>query len=620
MAEVCERIRAAIAAGRRITVHGDYDVDGVCSTAILVARAARARRRLRLADPRAPGGRLRAHRGDGRAARRARHRAAGHGRLRDRLGRRRSRPRAPPGIEVIVTDHHQPGERAARRARSCIPRLGGYPFAELCATGVAYKLAVALRGRRGGRGASSTWSRWRRSPTSSRCGARTAPWSAAGSRTRRGARRPGLRALIAGSLAGARAPRRGRPRLPPRAADQRRRAALPRRRRGRADADRRIRRGPTEIAAELDRANHERREVEREVLAAAERGRGELPDGARARRAGLVLAGRGLAPGRGRDRRLAAGRAPLPAGGPDRARRRRAAAAARAAASPASTCSRACGPATSTWSATAATAPPPGSRSRPGEARGASARPSPSTRRRCSPTRPSRPAEIVDAVVGGESLGHDVAEQLARLAPFGKGNPGVRLLVPAARVSDVRPMGEGDTPRALQAQQRPRRRARGRLRRQRLARPRDRRGAGRRLGEARAQPVERRGRAAGRARRGLSARGRRGAGRRRASGSGTRSSGAATSSSSGSRSATGRRRRSPALAGARGRARARPRRSRRSPRWPPAARRCWRCAPTRFAAGSWSSAPRARRASAAASWRSSRPGCRTRRSRRRRRA
>jgi single-stranded-DNA-specific exonuclease len=47
-------------------------------------------------------------------------------------------------------------------------------------------------------------------------------------------------------------------------------------------------------------------------------------------------------------------------------------------------------------------------------------------------------------VVGGESLGHDVAEQLERLAPFGIGNPGVRLLVPSARVCDVRPMGEGD--------------------------------------------------------------------------------------------------------------------------------------------------------------------------------
>jgi single-stranded-DNA-specific exonuclease len=52
--------------------------------------------------------------------------------------------------------------------------------------------------------------------------------------------------------------------------------------------------------------------------------------------------------------------------------------------------------------------------------------------------------EAVDAVVGGESLGHDVAEQLTRLGPFGLGNPGVRLLVPGARLSDVRPMGEGD--------------------------------------------------------------------------------------------------------------------------------------------------------------------------------
>ena len=29
-----ERIRAAIEAGRRICVHGDYDVDGICATAL----------------------------------------------------------------------------------------------------------------------------------------------------------------------------------------------------------------------------------------------------------------------------------------------------------------------------------------------------------------------------------------------------------------------------------------------------------------------------------------------------------------------------------------------------------------------------------------------------------
>ena len=46
-------------------------------------------------------------------------------------------------------------------------------------------------------------------------------------------------------------------------------------------------------------------------------------------------------------------------------------------------------------------------------------------------------------MVGGAALGLDLAEELGRLAPFGMGNPGVRLLVPSARVSDVRTMGEG---------------------------------------------------------------------------------------------------------------------------------------------------------------------------------
>ena len=41
------------------------------------------------------------------------------------------------------------------------------------------------------------------------------------------------------------------------------------------------------------------------------------------------------------------------------------------------------------------------------------------------------------------SLGLDLAEELRQLAPFGMGNPGVRLMVPSARVRDVRTMGEG---------------------------------------------------------------------------------------------------------------------------------------------------------------------------------
>jgi single-stranded-DNA-specific exonuclease len=49
----------------------------------------------------------------------------------------------------------------------------------------------------------------------------------------------------------------------------------------------------------------------------------------------------------------------------------------------------------------------------------------------------------IDAVVAGGELGTDLAEDLERLAPFGQGNPEPVLLVPAARLLDPRPMGEG---------------------------------------------------------------------------------------------------------------------------------------------------------------------------------
>ena len=51
--------------------------------------------------------------------------------------------------------------------------------------------------------------------------------------------------------------------------------------------------------------------------------------------------------------------------------------------------------------------------------------------------------ERVDAVVGGDELGMTLAEELQRLAPFGRGNPGVSLLVADATFHDGRPMGEG---------------------------------------------------------------------------------------------------------------------------------------------------------------------------------
>ena len=52
------------------------------------------------------------------------------------------------------------------------------------------------------------------------------------------------------------------------------------------------------------------------------------------------------------------------------------------------------------------------------------------------------PVQDVDAVVPGTALGLPLAEELRTLAPFGHGNPEPTLLVPAARVTDVRPMGD----------------------------------------------------------------------------------------------------------------------------------------------------------------------------------
>ena len=53
------------------------------------------------------------------------------------------------------------------------------------------------------------------------------------------------------------------------------------------------------------------------------------------------------------------------------------------------------------------------------------------------------PVERVDAIVSGTELGLDLAEELRRLEPCGMGNPAPRLLVPGARFEDVRTMGEG---------------------------------------------------------------------------------------------------------------------------------------------------------------------------------
>ena len=143
MREACDAIRETIAAGRRICVHGDYDVDGICATALAVLRAARPRRRRRLAPPEPLRGGLRR-----RAARRSNGsptRAAGFS-SRWTAGSPpspRSRPPRRAGSSVVVTDHHRPGRDAAGLP-VVAPRPSDYPFPELCGTGVVWKLLQAL--------------------------------------------------------------------------------------------------------------------------------------------------------------------------------------------------------------------------------------------------------------------------------------------------------------------------------------------------------------------------------------------------------------------------------------------------------------------------------------------
>ena len=142
MAVAVDRIRAAIAVGKRICVHGDYDVDGICATAlaVLTLRSLGAR-----VDWHLPS---RFEEGYG-VSDVTISRLADEGcsllvtvdcgiTAVEEVAAARSR-----GLDVIVTDHHRPGP-ALPDCPVVATRPSSYPFPELCGTGVACKLAQAL--------------------------------------------------------------------------------------------------------------------------------------------------------------------------------------------------------------------------------------------------------------------------------------------------------------------------------------------------------------------------------------------------------------------------------------------------------------------------------------------
>ncbi|MEZ6126962.1 MAG: single-stranded-DNA-specific exonuclease RecJ [Planctomycetaceae bacterium] len=144
--EAAARIVKAVQDGRRITIYGDYDVDGVTSTSLLwhclkLSNATvdyyipcrmeegyglneAAIRQLHEEDPR----RLLVSVDCGIAS-------VYEAQVARELG-----------LELIITDHHHIGSQLPDAAVLVHPRLPGtqYPFGELCGVGVAFKLAWAI--------------------------------------------------------------------------------------------------------------------------------------------------------------------------------------------------------------------------------------------------------------------------------------------------------------------------------------------------------------------------------------------------------------------------------------------------------------------------------------------
>ena len=144
----CELILDHLRRGSRIAVFGDYDVDGVCSTAMLV-RALRA-----LGGDPAWELPSRFDEGYGLSGAAVKRLAARGTALLVTVdcgitAVEQVAAAKAAGLDVVVTDHHRPGPELP----DCVvvhPALGAYGCPELCASGVVLKLSEALHEAAGG--------------------------------------------------------------------------------------------------------------------------------------------------------------------------------------------------------------------------------------------------------------------------------------------------------------------------------------------------------------------------------------------------------------------------------------------------------------------------------------
>jgi single-stranded-DNA-specific exonuclease len=145
IAAAADRIMAAVAAGQRIVIYGDYDVDGMSGTAILYLCLKMLAADVSYYVPNRidEGYGLNCEALSTLAARGARMVVTvdcGVTSVEEALHARRL------GLELVITDHHQLGNGLPECDAIVHPALPGsaYPFTGLCGAGVAFKLAWAL--------------------------------------------------------------------------------------------------------------------------------------------------------------------------------------------------------------------------------------------------------------------------------------------------------------------------------------------------------------------------------------------------------------------------------------------------------------------------------------------